>query len=57
VINGVVSVPIMVAMMLLASNRAVMGRLTVRRKTRFLGWCAAGLMAAAVTTMIVDMLR
>jgi Mn2+/Fe2+ NRAMP family transporter len=55
VINGVVSVPIMAAMMLLAGNRAVMGKLTVKRKTRFLGWCTVGLMGAAVASMIIGM--
>ena len=57
VINGVVSVPIMAAMMLLAGNPAVMGRLTVRRKTRFFGWSAVAVMAAAVLMMGWDFLR
>ena len=57
VINGVVAVPIMVAMMLLAGNREVMGALPVRRKTRFLGWGAVVLMAAAVLMMGSDLLR
>lgn len=57
VINGVVSVPIMVAMMLLAAQPAVMGGLPVRRKTRALGWGAVALMAAAVAMMGRDLLR
>jgi Mn2+/Fe2+ NRAMP family transporter len=57
VINGVVSVPIMVAMMVLASKPDVMGPLPVRRKTRFLGWGAAALMAAAVLMMLQDLFR
>ena len=57
VINGVVSVPIMAAMMLLATNTQVMGKLTVKRKTRFLGWCAVAVMAAAVMAMLVDLFR
>ena len=57
VINGVVAVPIMVAMMLLAGNPKVMGALPVRRKTRFLGWGAVVLMAAAVLMMGSDLLR
>ncbi len=56
VINGVVSVPIMAAMMLLAANPAVMGQLIVRRKTRWLGWSAVGVMAAAVVMMGCDLL-
>lgn len=54
VINGVVSVPIMAAMMLLATNPQVMGKLTVRRKTRFLGWCAVAVMTVAVALMFKD---
>ncbi len=57
VINGVVAVPIMIAMMLLAGNPKVMGALPVRRKTRFLGWGAVVLMAAAVLMMGSDLLR
>jgi Mn2+/Fe2+ NRAMP family transporter len=51
VVNGVVAVPIMAAMMLLAGSPKVMGPLTVRRKTRALGWGAVGLMAVAVAMM------
>ncbi|MBX3620849.1 MAG: divalent metal cation transporter [Rhizobacter sp.] len=57
IINGVVSVPIMAAMMLLASKREVMGELTVRRKTRALGWGAVAVMAVAVLMMGWDLLR
>jgi Mn2+/Fe2+ NRAMP family transporter len=57
VINGVVAVPIMVAMMLLAGNPQVMGALPVRRKTRFLGWGSVLLMAAAVAMMLRDVVR
>ena len=57
VINGVVAVPIMVAMMVLAGKPEVMGHLTVRRKTRFLGWGAVVVMAGAVVMMIWDLLR
>ena len=57
VINGVVAVPIMAAMMILAGKPAVMGPLTVRRKTRFLGWGAVAVMAGAVAMMGWDLLR
>jgi NRAMP (natural resistance-associated macrophage protein)-like metal ion transporter len=57
IINGVVSVPIMAAMMMLATNPTVMGPLTVRRKTRGFGWGAVGVMAAAVLMMGWDLLR
>jgi Mn2+/Fe2+ NRAMP family transporter len=57
VINGVVAVPIMVAMMLLAGNPNVMGALPVRRKTRALGWGAVALMTTAVAMMGWDLAR
>ncbi len=57
VINGVVAVPIMVAMMVLAGKPQVMGPFTVRRKTRLLGWGAVVVMAAAVLMMGLDLLR
>jgi NRAMP (natural resistance-associated macrophage protein)-like metal ion transporter len=51
VINGVVAVPIMVVMMLLADDRKVMGEFTVTRRLKALGWLATGTMAAAVVAM------
>jgi Mn2+/Fe2+ NRAMP family transporter len=53
VINGVIAVPIMVVMMLLASNERVMGRYTIRRKLTALGWAATAVMAAAVVAMFL----
>jgi NRAMP (natural resistance-associated macrophage protein)-like metal ion transporter len=50
-VNGVVSVPIMAVMMLLAVNPAVMGPFVVTLRLRLLGWFAVGVMAAAVTAM------
>ena len=57
VVNGVVAVPIMVAMMILSGNPAVMGSLPVKRKTRFFGWGAVGVMAVAVGMMVWDLFR
>ncbi len=56
VINGVVAVPIMAAMMVLSGKREVMGPLTVRRKTRALGWGAVAAMAVVVLMMGRDLL-
>jgi len=52
VINGVIAVPIMVVMMLLADDPKVMGRFTVTRHLKALGWLATGTMAAAVAGML-----
>jgi NRAMP (natural resistance-associated macrophage protein)-like metal ion transporter len=54
-VNGVISVPIMAVMMLLAAKPAVMGRFVVGRWLRILGWLATAVMAVAVVTMFVVM--
>lgn len=53
VINGVTSVPIMVLMMLMASNRKIMGTFVTPAPLRLLGWLSTGVMAAAVIAMFV----
>jgi NRAMP (natural resistance-associated macrophage protein)-like metal ion transporter len=53
VINGVIAVPIMVVMMLLADDPKVMGTFTVTRRLKALGWLATWTMAAAVVAMLV----
>jgi Mn2+/Fe2+ NRAMP family transporter len=53
VINGVIAVPIMVVMMLLADDSRVMGAFTVTRRLKVLGWLATWTMAAAVVAMFV----
>ncbi|MES2102335.1 MAG: divalent metal cation transporter [Pseudomonadota bacterium] len=57
IVNGVVAVPIMVAMMILSGNATVMGSLPVKRKTRFFGWGAVLVMGVAVVMMVWDLLR
>ena len=53
VINGVVAVPIMLAMMLVVSHRKAMGKFTASGKLRFFGWTATSVMAVAAVAMIV----
>jgi len=50
-LNGVVSVPIMAVMMLLAAKPAVMGPFVVTGRLRALGWFAVVVIAAAVAAM------
>ena len=52
IVNGVISVPIMAVMMLLAVNPAVMGPFVVSRRLNVLGWLGVGVMAAAVVAML-----
>lgn len=56
IINGVVAVPIMVGMMLLASKKSVMGKFTSGTRTRWFGWSGIVVMAAAVLMMLQDLL-
>jgi Mn2+/Fe2+ NRAMP family transporter len=51
VINGIIAVPIMVVMMLLADDPKVMGAFAVTRRLKTLGWLATWTMAAAVIAM------
>jgi Mn2+/Fe2+ NRAMP family transporter len=53
VVNGVIAVPIMAVMMLLGSRAAVMGRFVIGPRLRALGWFATGVMATAVTAMLI----
>ena len=52
VVNGVVAVPVMIVIMLLARRRSVMGSFTLGRWHGRFGWAATGLMAAASATML-----
>jgi NRAMP (natural resistance-associated macrophage protein)-like metal ion transporter len=52
VLNGVIAVPIMVVMMLLAGRRDIMGAHTVNGRLRLLGWLSTAAMAAAVVGML-----
>ncbi len=51
VVNGVIAVPIMVVMMLLAVKPEVMGAFVVKRRLLVLGWFSTAVMAAAVISM------
>jgi NRAMP (natural resistance-associated macrophage protein)-like metal ion transporter len=51
-INGIIAVPIMSIMMILASRRDVMGDFVIRPRLRRLGWVATGVMAITVIAMM-----
>lgn len=53
VINGVIAVPIMVVMMLMAARTDIMGQFVITRHLRILGWFATVVMAVAVLGMFV----
>jgi NRAMP (natural resistance-associated macrophage protein)-like metal ion transporter len=51
-INGIIAVPIMAIMMILASRQDVMGDFVIRPRLRRLGWVATGVMAVTVVAMM-----
>ena len=57
VLNGITAVPIMAAMMVLASKRSVMGRFTAGRGLLAVGWAATLVMLAAVVVMLRELFR
>ncbi|MCK1758920.1 divalent metal cation transporter [Bradyrhizobium sp. 137] len=52
VLNGIVAVPIMTMMMLIVSNRAIMGHFRARSWLIALGWFGTALMALAVLALL-----
>ena len=53
VLNGVIAVPIMAVMMLLASRSGTMGPNVIGVRLRWLGWIATAAMAVTVAAMLV----
>jgi NRAMP (natural resistance-associated macrophage protein)-like metal ion transporter len=53
VINGIVSVPVLAIMMLIAQRRSIMGRFAVTGRLRWFGWLATAVMAFAVVAMVL----
>ena len=57
VINGVVAVPVMILMMLLASRPKIMGRFILTKGLKIVGWAATAVMAVAAVAMIATIGR
>ncbi len=53
VVNGVISVPIMTLMMLMAVRPEIMGQFPITKKLKVLGWLATLMMALAIAAMIL----
>jgi NRAMP (natural resistance-associated macrophage protein)-like metal ion transporter len=51
VVNGVVAVPVMVMIMIMATRREVMGEFAIKSWLKALGWMATAVMAAAAVGM------
>ncbi len=54
-INGVIAVPIMAVMMLLAHNKELMGGFTLSRRHTIIGWLGVAVMMVAVVAMFATM--
>jgi NRAMP (natural resistance-associated macrophage protein)-like metal ion transporter len=55
VINGIVAVPLMIAVMHMSSMTKIMGNFTIKGKTKLLGWLATALMT--VTAIILGLVN
>lgn len=55
VINGVIAIPVMVVMMLIATNPKVMGAQAIGPRLRVMGWLATAAMAITVVAMLVTL--
>lgn len=53
IVNGVISVPIMAAMMWIGQSEKLMGKYTISGRHRFFGWGGTVVMAVAVVVMFV----
>jgi NRAMP (natural resistance-associated macrophage protein)-like metal ion transporter len=53
IINGVVSVPVMAMMMLIAANKTIMGKFFITGGLKYVGWLATAVMAAAAAGMAI----
>jgi Mn2+/Fe2+ NRAMP family transporter len=53
VVNGVLATPLMVVMMLIATNGRIMGRLTLPVPLLVIGWIATGIMALVSVALFV----
>jgi Mn2+/Fe2+ NRAMP family transporter len=53
VINGIVAVPLLVVIILLASSKSVMGAFTASRPILALGWIGAAIMGLAAVLMFI----
>jgi Mn2+/Fe2+ NRAMP family transporter len=57
VINGIVAVPLMIAVMHMSSMPKIMGDFTIKGKTKLLGWLATALMTlTAIILGLVNLL-
>ncbi|MDP4174208.1 MAG: divalent metal cation transporter [Bacteroidota bacterium] len=54
IINGIAAVPIMIIMMLMSSNKKVMGEFTISRSLKIMGWISTIVMLLAALGLIIS---
>ena len=54
ILNGLVAAPLMAVIMMMASNRKVMGKFVIPRYLRWVGWCAAAVMACVCIAVLLS---
>ena len=52
IVNGVISVPIMIVLMMIGQSKRLLGRFTISLRHRVFGWTATLVMAVAVVVML-----
>jgi len=57
VVNGIVAVPLMIAMMVVVSSRKVMGKFVASSALKIFGICATALMVLVVAAMLITSVR
>jgi len=55
VINGVISAPVMIVVMIMATRRKIMGQFTITRMWKVLGWAATAVMAGSVIVFFLTL--
>jgi Mn2+/Fe2+ NRAMP family transporter len=55
VLNGLVAVPIMAALMVVAARESIMGELRIGARTRVLGWAGTAVMLLAAVAMLTSL--
>jgi Mn2+/Fe2+ NRAMP family transporter len=55
-LNGIVAAPLMIVMMMVVSNRSIMGDFAASRVLAIFGWLATALMCLVVAALLVTTL-
>lgn len=54
ILNGIVAAPLMAVIMMMASNRKVMGKFVIPPYLKWVGWCATGVMVCVCIGVLIS---